>query len=231
MSHTLQYSPLYSPLVCHLPAFASPPQIHWLCEVQDGGHHSRELTLLYGAAWPACGTLLPVRCTFQPSERSNLQYLYQYLHRYRSSLRSGKVRVPRPGREARTGGLSSPQWLLVVVAGGINVASYDCHSCSERQKQLLLCHCPWSVKGDSRDAGLRSPPPSTTPFLRRLPLLLSSISPHLTSPPSLPSFFLSFSAALKHQHQQAVDNARKHTHTPSSDVLSSVLLLLLCVWA
>lgn len=45
-----------------------------------------------------------------------------------------------------------------------------------------------------------------------LPLLFSSISSHCTSP-SLPSFLLPFSAALKHQHQQAVDNARTHTRT------------------
>lgn len=48
MSYSHLYSSLYSPLVCHLSAFASPPQIHWLCEVQASDHHGRELILLYG---------------------------------------------------------------------------------------------------------------------------------------------------------------------------------------
>lgn len=30
-------------------AFANPPQIHWLCEVQEDSHRGRELTLLHGA--------------------------------------------------------------------------------------------------------------------------------------------------------------------------------------
>lgn len=113
--------------------------------------------------------------------------------------------------EAMTGGVISPQRLLVTVAGGINVASYD--RGSERQKQqllLLLCHCPWAVEG-----GL---------WIYRAPLLTSLSS----LPPSLPRFFL-----FQH-HLNTSTNRQKimqghNTHTPGSDVLSRVLLHFLCV--
>jgi len=91
MSHSVLYSPLDSPLVCHLPAFASSPQIHWLCEVKEGDNPWRAVTFLYGATWPSVRHYC-LCCMSQPREHGNYCV---YHHRYRSTR--GKVKLPQPG--------------------------------------------------------------------------------------------------------------------------------------